>query len=93
MVTDGQVKELRRLLASGKSLTTSSRMTEMDEKTARDYRDDHRLPSQRKKRRSYRTRIDPFVDVWSEVKARLEAEPRLQAKTLFQWLQDRHPAA
>lgn len=91
MVTDGQVKELRRLLASGKSLTTSSRMTEMDEKTARDYRDDHRLPSQRKKPRSYRTRIDPFVDVWSEVKARLEAEPRLQAKTLFQWLQDCYP--
>lgn len=91
MVTDGQVKELRRLLASGKSLSASSRMTEMDEKTARDYRDDERLPSQRKKPREYRTRIDPFADVWSEVQRRLEAEPQLQAKTLFQWIQDRYP--
>lgn len=91
MVTDGKVKELRRLLASGKSLAASSRMTEMDEKTARHYRNDNRLPSQRKKPRNYRTRIDPFADVWSEVQSRLEAEPRLQAKTLFQWLQDRYP--
>nr|WP_145384461.1 IS21 family transposase [Stieleria neptunia] len=91
MVTDGKVKELRRLLASGKSLAASSRMTEMDEKTARHYRNDNRLPSQRKKPRDYRTRIDPFADVWNEVQIRLEAEPRLQAKTLFQWLQDRYP--
>jgi hypothetical protein len=91
MVTDGQVKELRRLLASGKSLAASARMTEMDEKTARQYRDDDRLPSQRKKPRNYRTRVDPFAEVWSEVQSRLEAEPRLQAKTLFEWLQDRYP--
>ncbi|WP_145387804.1 hypothetical protein [Stieleria neptunia] len=63
----------------------------MDEKTARHYRNDNRLPSQRKKPRDYRTRIDPFADVWNEVQIRLEAEPRLQAKTLFQWLQDRYP--
>jgi len=91
MVTDGQVKELRRLLASGKSLAASARMTEMDEKTARRYRDDDRLPSQRKKPRDYRTRVDPFAGVWDEVQSRLEAEPRLQAKTLFEWLQDRYP--
>jgi len=91
MVTDGQVKELRRLLASGKSLAVSSRMTEMDEKTARHYRDVDHLPTERKKPREYRTRIDPFVDVWSQVQRRLEAEPRLQAKTLFQWLQDSYP--
>ena len=47
MVTDGQAKELWRLLAQGKSLASSARMTEMDEKTARSYRDDDRLPSQR----------------------------------------------
>lgn len=91
MVTDGQVKELRRLLASGKSLAASSRMTEMDEKTARHYRDDDRLPSECKKPRTYRTRIDPFAGVWDEVQRKLEAEPRLQAKTLFQWLQDCYP--
>ena len=91
MVGDGQVKELRRLLARGKSLAASSRMTEMSEKTARDYRDDDRLPSQRKRARNYRTRIDPFADVWAEVEQRLSQEPRLKACTLFEWLQTSQP--
>src|SRR5665811_1523099 len=91
MVKDGQVTELRRLLALGKPLAASARMTLMSEKTARGYRDDDRLPSQRKKPREYRTRIDPFSDVWPDIERRLEAEPRLQAKTLFQWLQETHP--
>ena len=91
MVTDGQAKELRRMLAQGKPLAAAARMTLMDEKTARDYRDDHRLPSQRKKPRDYRTRTDPFADVWDEVQQRLEAEPQLKAKTLFEWLQQTQP--
>jgi transposase len=90
MIKDGQVLELRRLLNKGASLAASARMTVMDEKTARDYRDDTRLPSQRKSPRDYRTRVDPFEQVWDEVQARLEAEPRLQAKTLFEWLQEKY---
>ena len=58
MVTDGQVKELRRLLDLSRTLASAARMTEMSEKTARDYRDDERLPSQRKEVRTYRTRFD-----------------------------------
>ena len=91
MVTDGQVKELRRLLSAGKSLAFSARMTEMNEKTARTYRDDGRLPSQRKTPRQYRTRRDPFSEVWPAIEQRLEQEPRLKAKTLFEWLQEQHP--
>jgi len=91
MITDGHVLELRRLLKKGFSLAASARMTLMDEKTARDYRDDSRLPSQRKTPREYRTRVDPFEKVWDEVQARLEAEPRLQAKTLLEWLQEKYP--
>ena len=63
----------------------------MDEKTARSYRDDDRLPSQRNAKRDYRTRVDPFAEVWPEVQQRLETEPKLQAVTLFSWLQDRFP--
>lgn len=91
MVTDGQVKELRRLLDQGKTLATAARMTNMTEKTARHYRDHDPLPSQRKKPRHYRTRIDPFAEVWSEVQEKLEAEPRLKAVTLFHWLQQQYP--
>lgn len=91
MVTDGQVSELRRWLAQGKSLAASARMASMDKKTARSYRDDQRLPSQRKTTRAYRTRIDPFAHVWAEVEERLRAEPRLKAKTLFEHLQRLYP--
>ena len=42
--------------------------------------------------RHWRTRKDPFAEVWdSEVVALLEKQPRLNATTLFEDLQDRHP--
>ena len=91
MVTDGRVKELRRLLGMGRTLADSATMAEMSEKTARKYRDEDGLPSQQKAPRMYRTRSDPFADVWDEVQQRLEVEPRLKAKTLFEWLQESHP--
>jgi hypothetical protein len=91
MVTDGQTRKLWRLLESGKKLAAAARMTGMDEKTARHYREEKRLPSQRKTKREYRTRVDPFAEVWTAVQQRLEAEPRLQAITLFAWLQERYP--
>ena len=90
MVTDGRVKELRRLLGMGRTLADSARMAEMSEKTAQKYRDDDGLPSQNKTARTYRTRTDPFADVWGEVQERLETEPRLKARTLFEWLQETH---
>ena len=91
MIKDGPVKELRRLLRLGRSLTASARMSEMTEKTARKYRDDGRLPSERKTARNYRTRADPFADVWAEVQRKLEGEPALKAVTLFEWLQQTDP--
>ena len=90
-VTDGRVKELRRLLGMGRTLADSARMAEMSEKTARKFRDDDGLPSQKKTARTYRTRNDPFEAVWESVQQRLELEPRLKAKTLFEWLQQSHP--
>ncbi len=42
--------------------------------------------------RHWRTRKDPFAEVWdSEVLVLLEKQPRLNATTLFEDLQDRHP--
>jgi hypothetical protein len=63
----------------------------MDEKTGRKYRDSSELPSERSSPRTYRTRQDPFADVWAEVESRLEREPKLRAVTLFDWLQDQYP--
>ena len=42
--------------------------------------------------RHWRTRKDPFAEAWdSEVLPLLEKQPRLNATTLFEDLQDRHP--
>jgi len=92
MITNGRVKELRTLLGLGRTLSDSARMAEMSEKTARKYRDDEGLLSQQTSDRRYRTRNDPFADVWNKVQQRLELEPRLKAKTLFEWLQQTHEA-
>ena len=44
------------------------------------------------KERHWRTRKDPFAEVWdSEIVPLLEKQPALDATTLFEDLQDRHP--
>ena len=81
MITNGRVKELRRLLGLGRTLGDSARMAEMSEKTARKYRDGDGLPAQQTSDRNYRTRSDPFEGVWAKVQQRLELEPRLKLQT------------
>ena len=63
----------------------------MDPKTARKYLRDRRLPSEMRLKHSWRTRPDPFAEIWEEVQQLLAIEPGLQAKTLFEHLQERHP--
>jgi len=63
----------------------------MEGKTARRYMVDGRLPSERKPERDWRTRADPFDQVWEEVRRQIEANPGLEAKTLFQGLQREYP--
>lgn len=91
MVTDGQVKRLRRFLLGGRSLSSAAEMSEMDEKTARKWRDSERLPSEVVVHHDWRTRGDPFTEVWPEVSEQLSLNAGLQAKTLFAWLQRRYP--
>ncbi len=53
-----------------------------------------RLPSEQERFRTWRTRADPFADVWAQ-----EIEPLLgrdtdgafEATTLLEWLEERHP--
>ena len=63
----------------------------MDPTTARRYRNLERLPSELKKERSWRTREDPFSEVWDAVQRQIEESPNLEAKTLFEWLQREYP--
>jgi hypothetical protein len=91
MVTDRQVKRLWRALSSSKTLGQAADKANMDEKTARKYRQLGRLPSEVAPQRTWRTRDDRFAEFWPEVFEQLQEAPGLEAKTLFQWLQGKHP--
>src|SRR5208337_2828678 len=91
MIKDRQVKELWQVLLSGKTLAQSANKANMDKKTARKYRELGRLPSEVASERPWRTRKDPFAEVWVEVHEQLQAAPGLEAKTLFALLQTKYP--
>src|SRR3954469_25989455 len=91
MVTDRQFRRLRKLLQTESTLANAADRAEVDEKTARKYRDSDLLPSQRRVPHTWRTREDPFQDVWPELVDQLRLNPGLQAKALFLDLQRRYP--
>ena len=93
LVTNAQVRRLRENRMSGKTLAAAAAAAGMSERTARTWQRGA-LPSTAKAPRTWRTREDPFADVWqSEVVPQLVADTdgRLQALTLFKVLCRRHP--
>ena len=91
MVTDQQVKKLMKELDAGETLERACARAAMTEKTGRKWRRKGLLPSQCKPPRHWRTRPDPFAEVWAEVEDLLRREPGLEAKTIFDELQRRYP--
>lgn len=91
MVTDQQVRRLWKLMVSEKTMASAAAKAGMDEKTARKYRDLGKLPSEVRAEHTWRTREDPFAEVWEDVRAKLEINPGLEAQTLFEDLQRRYP--
>lgn len=73
MVSDRQVRLLRKKRMEGKTLEAAASAAGMSERTARKWQRG-RLPSGTKKPRTWRTRPDPFTEVWSS-----EIEPLLLA--------------
>ena len=91
MVTDKQVRRLMQMVETGRTVKIASLKTDMDEKTARKYLKRWKLPSEVKAEHTWRTRADSFEDVWDEVRGKLEIFPKLEAKTLFEFLQREYP--
>src|SRR5208337_2250256 len=87
MVNDNQVRRLRKLMRDDERLSLNAAKAGMDEKTARKYLSSKRLPSEMSEEHTWRTREDPFQEVWSEIWPFLELNPGLEAKTLFDHLQ------
>jgi len=63
----------------------------MSRNTAGKYLKAGKLPSELKEPHGWRTRPDPFQEHWPEIAERLALAPGLEAKTLFEDLQDRFP--
>ena len=63
----------------------------MDAKTARKYRRLGHVPSELPALARWRTRPDPFVEVWGEVFELLRGNAGLEAKTVFEYLQRQNP--
>jgi hypothetical protein len=91
MVTDQQVRKLMELEKKEKTKAAAAAKAGMDEKTGRKYRRLGRLPSQIKKPHIWRTRMDPFEDIWHEAKGFLKTNHGLEAKRLFEYFQREHP--
>lgn len=91
MLADQQVNRLFKLIQSEKNFKIAAMKAGMDEKTARKYRRKGKLPSELKKAHTWRTRKDPFADVWPTIHRRLEADPALEAKSTFQELKLQFP--
>ncbi len=90
MVTDRQVRILMKELQSRRTLTVAAARGGMDVKTARRYRRLGRLPRECRAEHSWRTRSDPFAEVWDEIRELLEVNPGLQATTILEHLQRRY---
>jgi hypothetical protein len=56
-------------LTETQNLTLSAMLSGMDRKTARRYRDSGALPSDSAKPHSWRTRPNPFQEVWADIEA------------------------
>src|SRR5258705_12547087 len=91
MVTDEQVRRLRKLSNTEKNQEIAAAKAGMDPTTARRYLGLERLPSELKKERPWRTREDPFGEGWDGVQQQIQESPGLEAKTLFEWLQREYP--
>ncbi len=91
MVTDQQVRRLLKLIQTEKNFGIAAMKAGMDEKTARKYSKQGKLPSELKEDHVWQTRKDPFGEIWDGMKSMLEINPGLEAKTLFDDLQRRLP--
>jgi hypothetical protein len=93
MVTDAQVRLLRQKLMEGKTQEAASAAAGMSVRTARAWQTGP-LPSQVKQPRGWRTRVDPFAEVWGkDIVPLLEADRHgvLDGAALMGVLDDRYP--
>lgn len=91
MVTDNQVRTLYAAMKKNSTLSAAADKAGMDRKTARKYLKSGKWPNDLARPHDWRTRKDPFEEVWPSIQEKLENNSGLQAKTFFDDLQRRYP--
>ncbi len=91
MVTNQQVRKLMTLIQSATNFEAAVDKAGMSPRTATKYRKSQKLPSECKPDHDWRTRADPFAQVWEEILPLLVINPGLQAKTIFEDIQRKYP--
>jgi len=92
MITpDRKVRKLMEEYQKTGNMEVAALRADLDRKTARKYVKSGKLPSEMRGERTWRTREDPFEWDWPEAEGILEDAPELEAKTVFEWLCERHP--
>ena len=91
VVSDKQVEKLFKEMDRHGQVSRAALASGMSRKTASKYIKARKLPSAMKRERTWRTRKDPFEEVWPQVEEKLTCAPELEAATLFEWLQEEHP--
>lgn len=92
MVTDAQVRIVMSQMLAGATVAQAAMKANMSPRTAGKYLRLGKVPSQSRKPRTWRTREDPFdaEDLEWTFQA-LAAAPELEAKAMFDYLQERWP--
>lgn len=91
MVTDEQVRRLFKLIRKGIKKYKASLKSGMSDKTGRKYIKSGKFPSELRKDHTWRTRDDPFSELWPEAEEYLDISPGLEAKELFEHFQREYP--
>lgn len=90
--TDAQARILMRERKKGRTQEQAAAKANLkSRKTTAKYEQLGLLPSQLKRPRTYRTRPDAFVEDWPQIEQMLYDAPELEAKALFEWLQEQRP--
>lgn len=93
-ITDQQYQRLmKEYEANGGVIDHAAMKAGMHRETARRYLRAGQGPRQLNKPHTWRTRADPVAAIWPEAQRRLEAQPELEALTLFEDLLEKHPGA
>ena len=91
MKKDTEVKLFMQYRRKGLTQVQAAAKAGMSERTAHNYEQAGKLPSELKRPRTWRTRANPFEEDWPWVVEQLERDPALQGTTLFALLCQRHP--